>query len=85
MSTTILSSQKQSGPKTPETNSPAGERRFLTLAEAAWEISCTRRFLENRISDNELSTFKPSKRLVRISRAEFDRWIETFTSKRNIL
>jgi excisionase family DNA binding protein len=49
---------------------------FLTLAEAAEEIGCTRRFLETRIEDGELKVFKPSSRLVRVRRVELERWIE---------
>ena len=62
---------------------PAGiSRGFLTLGEAAEEIGATRRFLEKRIEDGELATFKPSARLIRIKRSEFDRWVESFTSRR---
>ena len=66
-----------------EPNSGVPERSaksaFLSLSEAAEEIGCTRRFLENRITDGEFVVFRPSKRLVRIKRTEFDRWIETFS------
>jgi excisionase family DNA binding protein len=51
-------------------------RKFLTLAEVAGEIGCSRRFLEKRIEDGELKAFKPSTRLVRIRRSELERWIE---------
>jgi excisionase family DNA binding protein len=60
---------------------PAPQPAFLTISEAAAEISATRRFLEQKISDGELKVFRPSRRLVRISRAEFDRWIEEFSTK----
>lgn len=53
---------------------------FLSLAEAAEEICCTRRFLEKRIEDGEISVFRPSSRLVRIRRTEFDRWIESYST-----
>ncbi len=55
-------------------------RAFLSIAEAAAEIGCTRRFLETRIEDGEINVFRPSSRLVRIKRAELDRWIDSFTS-----
>lgn len=55
---------------------------FLTLAEAAAELGCTRRFLERRIADGELKVFQPSKRLIRIRRGELERWIETFSHGR---
>lgn len=54
---------------------------FLTLNEAAREIGCTRRFLETRIEDGELTVFRPSRRLVRLKRAELDRWVESFSHK----
>ena len=54
-------------------------RPFLTLAEAAEEIGCTRRFLESRIEDGELRVFKPSTRLVRIRRTELEKWIERYS------
>ena len=54
-------------------------REFLTLAEVAEEIGCTRRFLETRIEDGELKAFKPSARLVRIRRSELERWIEQYS------
>ncbi len=66
--------------KTDTTQAP--QRAFLTLAEAAAEIGCTRRFLERRISDGEIAVFQPSARLVRVRRAELDRWIEAFTHGR---
>jgi len=56
-------------------------REFLTLRQASDEIGCTRRFLEKRIEDGELATFKPSKRLVRLPRKELNRWIETYTCR----
>ena len=63
-------------------NYTAPERAFLSLPEASETIGCTRRFLEKRIDDGELSVFRPSKRLVRIKRAEFDRWCESYTSRK---
>ena len=56
-------------------------RAFLSLAEGAQEINCTRRFLEKRIEDGEIRVFRPSRRLVRIKRSEFDRWIESFSTR----
>jgi len=58
---------------------PSGERRFLTLQEAAGELGCTRRFLEERIEDGEIRVFKPSTHFVRISRDEWNRWIEFYS------
>ncbi|MEI6051523.1 MAG: excisionase family DNA-binding protein [Opitutaceae bacterium] len=58
------------------------ERAFLTLNEAAAQIGCTRRFLEFRCADGELKTFRPSRRLVRIQRSEFNRWVESYTSRK---
>jgi len=63
-------------------NIPTPERVFVSLTEAADQIGCTRRFLEKRIDDGELSVFRPSKRLVRIQRSEFNRWVESFTSRK---
>ena len=60
---------------------PTPPPAFLSLPEAAEQIGCTRRFLETRIEDGELSVFRPSKRLVRIKRTEFDRWVEAFSTK----
>ena len=57
----------------------SAERQFLTLAEAAEEIGCTRRFLETRIEDGEPRVFKPSTRLVRVRRAELEKWIERYS------
>ena len=57
----------------------ASERAFLSLREAALEIGCTRRFLEKRIEDGEIAVFRPSRRLVRISRAELNRWIASYS------
>lgn len=54
---------------------------FLTLDEAAEQIGCTRRFLEARASEGEIKLFRPSRRLVRVSRHELDRWIEEFSTK----
>jgi excisionase family DNA binding protein len=62
-------------------NQNTTEREFLSLNAAAEKIGCTRRFLETRIEDGELKVFRPSRRLVRISRAEFDRWVETYSTK----
>lgn len=66
--------------KTDTITPPAKIRAFLTIAEAAAEIGCTRRFLETRIEDGEIAVFRPSARLVRIRCAELDRWVQTFTS-----
>jgi excisionase family DNA binding protein len=68
-----------------ETKPVATEREFLTLSAAAENIGCTRRFLETRIEDGELSVFRPSKRLVRIKRTEFDRWVEAFSGKKGAM
>ncbi len=57
----------------------ANPRPFLTLAEAAEEIGCTRRFLERRIEDGELRVFRPSTRLIRIRRTELEKWIERYS------
>jgi excisionase family DNA binding protein len=62
------------------TTPPAKTRAFLTIAEAAAELGCTRRFLEMRIEDGELAVFRPSTRLVRIRRAELDRWVQAYTT-----
>lgn len=60
-------------------NEDAVDRQFLTLAEVAAMIGCTRRFLETRIEDGELKVFKPSTRLVRIRKAELEKWIEYYS------
>ena len=54
-------------------------KAFYTLDEAAEMISCTRQFLEGRIADGEIAVFRPSARMVRISKGELSRWIESFT------
>jgi excisionase family DNA binding protein len=61
---------------------PASPREFLTLQQASEEIGCTRRFLEKRIEDGELAIFKPSKRLVRVRRHEFNRWVDSYTARK---
>ena len=60
----------------------ARDREFLSIIEAASEIGCSRRFLEMRIEDGELVVFRPSKRIVRIKRAEFDRWVKSYSCKK---
>ena len=55
------------------------QKEFLTIAEAAETIGCTRRFLEKRIANDEIATFHPSARLIRIRRIELERWISRFT------
>jgi excisionase family DNA binding protein len=63
-------------------NSPSKQdRAFLTVPEAAAEIPCSRRFLEKRIEDGEIAVFRPSRRLVRIKRTEFNRWVESYSAK----
>jgi excisionase family DNA binding protein len=61
---------------------PASKRGFLTLDEAAEIIGCTRRFIEQRIEDGEIAKFQPSGRLIRIRVSEFDRWVESFTTRK---
>ena len=58
---------------------PSSNRAFITLNEAAEEICCTRRFLEKRIEDGEIRVFRPSKRMVRVSREELERWIAFYS------
>jgi excisionase family DNA binding protein len=53
--------------------------KFLSLKNAARELSCTRRFLERRIECGELSVFRPSRKLVRVSREELDRWVASYS------
>lgn len=53
--------------------------KFLTLAAVAEEIGCTRRFLETRIEDGELKVFRPSSGLIRVRRAELEKWIERYS------
>lgn len=53
--------------------------RFLSLKNAARELSCTRRFLERRIECGELAVFRPSRKLVRVSRDELDRWVASYS------
>lgn len=67
---------------TTETPLPAATGGFVSIDQAADEIGCTRRFIERRIEDGELAVFRPSSRLVRIKRAELDRWVESFTSRK---
>jgi len=54
-------------------------RPFLTLTEAAEEIGCSRRFLEKTIERGELKAFRPSTRIVRLRRTEFEKWIERYS------
>jgi hypothetical protein len=56
---------------------PAGQ--FLKLREAAIKISATTRFLQRRIACGEIQVLNPSRRMVRISRAELSRWIQRYT------
>ena len=51
-------------------------RRHIYLPEAAEEIGCSRRFLEKTVERGELKVFRPSSRIVRVRRAEFEKWIE---------
>lgn len=60
-------------------NSTEEQPTFLTLNKAASTLGCTRRFLEKRIDDGEIAVFRPSSRLIRIHRAEWERWIASFT------
>lgn len=60
----------------------ASERAYLSLREAAQEICATRRFIEKRIEDGEITVFRPSRRLVRVSRIELNRWIESYSHGR---
>lgn len=60
----------------PNENEPSA---FLTLNQAAGTIGCTRRFIEERIKDGEITIFRPSARLIRIRRTDLERWISTFT------
>lgn len=53
--------------------------KFLSLKNAAKELSCTRRFLERRIECGELAVFRPSRKLVRVSREELDRWVASYS------
>jgi excisionase family DNA binding protein len=53
--------------------------KFLSLKNAARELSCTRRFLERRIECGELAVFRPSRKLVRVSRDELDRWVASYS------
>jgi excisionase family DNA binding protein len=55
------------------------EGKFLSLKNAARELSCTRRFLERRIECGEISVFRPSRKLVRVSRDELDRWVASYS------
>lgn len=55
---------------------------FLSIEQACRELGVSRRFLEGRIADRELKTFKPSARMVRIRRSELERWIELHSSER---
>jgi excisionase family DNA binding protein len=66
---------------TADTKAPPFASAFLSLDEAAREIGCTRRFIETRIADGELKKFSPSKRLVRIRRTDFERWIEAYSTQ----
>lgn len=63
-------------------NAPAVPREYLTLTEAAELLGVTRRFLERRIDDGEISVFKPSSRLVRLRRVELERWVDRCTRRR---
>lgn len=58
------------------------ERPFLTLPEAAAEIKASRRFIELRVEDGEIAVMRPSKRLTRIARSEWLRWLSSYTNRR---
>ncbi len=60
------------------------DREFLTLPEAAELVGCTRRFLERVIRSGDLKVFRPSARIVRVRRSEFERWVERFSSGGNL-
>lgn len=61
-------------------SSAAITKAFYSIAELAEEIGSTTRFIEKRIEDGELRVFRPSSRLIRISGAEKNRWIESYSS-----
>lgn len=74
----------RNGLKNPAVNRPdafASAQAFLSIEQVAQMLGCTRRFIETRIEDGELRVFRPSKRLVRIRRTEFERWVEAFSSQ----
>lgn len=56
-------------------------KAFLTLNDASAELGCSRRFLEKRIEDGEILVTKPSSKMVRIRRKEWERWVESYTSR----
>lgn len=62
------------------TNTAVEPPAFLTLNKAASLLGCTRRFLEKRIIDGEIAVCRPSSRLIRIHRAEWERWIASYTN-----
>ena len=61
-----------------------GPKEFLTLNDASAELGCSRRFLEKRIEDGEIRVTKPSSKMVRIRRKEWERWVESYTSQRGV-
>ena len=72
---------KKTGPNLPAFPHAEGVRTFMTVAEAAGRLGCTRRFLELRIADGELKIVRLSRRLVRIRVSDFDAWIESLSTK----
>lgn len=74
-----ITNRNELSPTVSSTKLPDQIRAYLTITEAAQEIGCTRRFLEMRVTDGELAVFRPSRRLVRIKRAELDRWVESYS------
>lgn len=54
-------------------------RKYISLRDAAREIGATRRFLERRVECGEIAVFRPSRKLVRVSRDELNRWIKSYS------
>lgn len=52
---------------------------FLSPAQAAQELGVTRRFIDSRIADGEIGVCRPSSQIVRIRRAEWERWLDGYT------
>lgn len=55
-------------------------KQFLTPKEVAEEVGCSRRYIDQCITEGLIKVFRPSNRIVRIRRSEMERWVEEFSS-----
>jgi len=73
----------KSSPDSPGTQQSAhvsptwGNQPLLTLKQAALYAICTPRYLQNQIRSGRLKALKPTGKLVRIRRADLEKFLES--------